>query len=197
MPDITGELPAPRLPASPADPPTHRFRRDQYLQMVEAGVLGPSDKVELLEGRVVEMSPQNVAHVRALRRLSRLVERAVGDRADVYAQMPLPVGADSVPEPDLYITRPNADAHGLPDHALLVVEVADTSLATDRDVKGPLYAAAGIPEYWIVDVVHQVFEVYRDPRHGRYASLVTLSAGDSVQAIAVEGLAVEVNAVVG
>ncbi len=186
MPDMTGELRLPR---------PYPFTREQYVRMAHADVFAPDHNAELLCGGIYLRDSQSPAHAWALQRLNAKLVRALGGSADVFVRASLAAGADSMPDPDLYITRPNADATDYPDHALLVVEVADTSLATDRDIKGPLYAAAGVPEYWIVDLTHQVFEIYRDPRNGRYASLVTLGLGEFAHAIAVEGLSVDIAAV--
>lgn len=186
MPEATGELPSPK---------PHRFTVDDYLRMVDARVILPSDKVELLDGQVVDMSPQGLAHALALHRLQRLIDRRCGDRAEVIAQMPFAAAADSLPEPDIYVAELGTLVERWPNKAALVIEVADSSLGNDREIKGPIYAAAVVPEYWIVDVVNKVFEVYRDPRDGHYRSKQTFGMGQSVTATHVDGLTVELAAV--
>ena len=186
--DITGELP---------QPPGHLFSRANYERMVQAGVFGAGDKVELLAGRIVQMSPQGFLHARAVRRLQHLFETQCTGVADVYVQLPYPATADSMPEPDLYLTRLGAGEHHWPDHALLIIEVADSSLGYDRAVKGPLYAAAQVPEYWIVDVVGKVVEVYRNPRGDHYGSMATLQSGEWLECAAVAGVKIAVESVLG
>jgi Uma2 family endonuclease len=184
--------PAPTDPAVP-----ERWTAEQYLRLVDEGVLGPEDRVELLEGVIVAMAPQNEPHAAGVRRVGQALYRAVGDRAVVQVQLALVSGHRSVLEPDAAVL-PGAvgdydRAH--PSTALLVVEVSDTSLKQDRLTKRGIYAAAGIPEYWIVNVRDDCVEVRRRPEPGarRYASTAVARRGERIELVALPGAAVTVD----
>ncbi len=165
-----------------------RYTVERYFELVGAGVLRPDDRVELLEGVIVAMSPQNPPHASAITRASRVLDRVVGDRAVVRVQMPLIIGTYSVPEPDVAVVPgTDADYDGAhPTTALLIVEVADTSLLQDRLTKAAVYAAAGIPEYWLMNLRGDCIEVFRapDPKTARYAETRTLRRGEQIDLIA-------------
>jgi Uma2 family endonuclease len=160
--------------AAPASTPVakHRFTVDEYHRMAAAGILGEDDRVELIEGEIIEMSPIGSGHAARVKRLNRLLVRRLGDRAIVQVQDPVVLGRFSEPGPDLAVLKPRddfyAERHPQPADTLLVVEVADSSRAFDRTVKAPLYARHGIPEMWVVDVIDQVVEIYRRPLRGAY-----------------------------
>jgi Uma2 family endonuclease len=165
-----------------------RFRLGEYHRLINVGVLGEDERVELLEGVIVEMTPQGRPHALVITRLTRVFVRALGDAYSVRPQVPLSLGEDSEPEPDLaVVTRQEeetAEVH--PRSALLVVEVAgEDSLRKDRVLKGRIYAQAQVPEYWLVDVEHHTVEVYTEPdaQTGRYRSLSTLSVGELLRAL--------------
>jgi Uma2 family endonuclease len=138
---------------------------ERYLGLVEAGVLSEDDRVELLEGVVVAMAPHSPAHAAGVARADEALRRAVGARAHVRPQLSLVLGRRSVPEPDLAVVPGSVADYDRshPTTAWLVIEVADTSLQQDRLSKAAIYAAAGIPEYWIVNLRDSVVEVMRDP----------------------------------
>ena len=152
-----------------------RFTVERYFALVDEGVLQPDDRVELLEGVIVAMSPQNPPHATATNRTFRALLRAVGTRAVVRSQSPLVIGRYSVPEPDVAVVPGREvdyeQAH--PTTALLVVEVADSSLLQDRLTKAAIYAAAEIPEFWIINLRDNCAEIHRDPdaRARRYRTV--------------------------
>jgi Uma2 family endonuclease len=156
----------------------------EYHSLVRDGGLGEDDKVQLLGGTIVAMTPQGVAHARVIRELNEHFVLAVSGRAKVLVQLPLTLGDDSEPEPDVaLISRDEASRpDGHPRTALLVVEVAGESLRQDRELKSELYARAGIPEYWIVDLDARCLELYRDPDRaaGRYRSALRAAVPDSI-----------------
>jgi Uma2 family endonuclease len=155
---------------TPGVPAAARFTAARYLALADEGVLGPDDRVELLEGVIVAMSPQHPPHASALYRTHEALRTAIGARALVRMQLPFVAGSMSVPEPDVAIVprRPSDYDAVHPDTAWLVVEVADTSLLADRLTKAAIYAAAGVGEYWIVNLRDEQVEVFRDPdREGR------------------------------
>jgi Uma2 family endonuclease len=172
------------------------LRRDEYEHMVEAGFF-EGERVELVRGVIVEMSPQNLPHSAAIQLLTRWLQPALVGRADVRVQLPFNVGDDSVPEPDFALVAPviRRDAH--PDEAFLIIEVADASLAYDRREKTGLYASAGLPEYWIVNLVDRVVEKYSEPSGGSYARLVTVRVGDAVAPLAFPDVSMTVDEIVG
>jgi Uma2 family endonuclease len=154
-----------------------RFTRHEYERMVELGMFA-DERVELLEGMLVTVSPQGTRHAEVLRRLTRWLGPAASQSSlMLQVQCPLALAADSEPEPDVALVPQANYAHAHPTSASLVVEVADSSRDKDRRVKTHLYAAAGIPEYWLVDLVDDVVEVYREPHEGTYAQVVQRAAG--------------------
>jgi Uma2 family endonuclease len=162
-------------PAAPLLEP-HRFTTDAYFRMVAAGILTEDDRVELLGGQVVAVSPSNPPHASALSRCVRRFTRALGDeRALVREQSPLDLEPYDAPEPDVALVRPRADeytaGHPTAGAVLLVVEVSDSTLQTDRHVKRPLYAAAGLPEVWLLNLREDRLEVAREPRGDQYAAV--------------------------
>ncbi len=178
----------------------HRFSVDAYHRMLESGILDEDDHVELLEGVIVEMSPQGAAHARIITRLNKLLVLSLGDAFDVRPQVPLTLDGQSEPEPDIAVVSASAapqDEH--PHHALLVVEVASASLARDRDVKARLYARASIPEYWLIDADKACIEVYRDPdaAQGRYRSREVRSGGDVLECRSLSGVSLPLSRIFG
>jgi Uma2 family endonuclease len=158
---------------------------DDYQKMVEAGILTEDDRVELLEGKIIEMSPAGKRHVAMVIRLTTLFTRLLGEKAFISIQNPLTVDHYTMPEPDVAIlkSRPDFYENALPQAAdvLMVIEVADSSLDKDRRVKSPLYAAAGIPEYWIIDLERDEVEVCREPEGEDYRSRQVVRASDIIR----------------
>lgn len=165
---------------------TYRWSRDVYDRAVAAGVFGPEDRIELIDGELLTMTPQGSRHAAIATRVGATLARALGGHGHVRTQMPLAAGGDSEPEPDLAVVPGDAldylDAH--PSSALLVVEVSDDSLRRDRTVKLRLYARCGIPEYWIVALPDARLEVYRRPAGATYRDAVFLRAGETVAPLA-------------
>jgi Uma2 family endonuclease len=168
--------------------------RAEYERMVERGVFD-DERVELICGELVPMSPQGPRHMAVIRRLNRLLMHAAGQRAEMHVQGPLAVSDDSEPEPDIALIDPVPDdVH--PSTAYLVVEVANTSLARDRGIKAALYAGCGVPEYWIIDVNEQVIEVRSKPRAGAYRNVATRRRGDVIELIAFPDIRLAVDDIV-
>jgi Uma2 family endonuclease len=173
---------------APQPEPAGRLTVEQFFRLVEDGVLEPDDRVELLEGVVVAMAPQNTPHASGVARLTQALTEAVGRRAVVRIQLSLIAGPYSVPEPDAAVVPGRIEEydHAHPRTALLVVEVADSSLKQDRLTKAMIYAGAGVPEYWIVNVPGQQLEVHRDPdpKTRRYGSRTVHRRGARVELVA-------------
>lgn len=148
-----------------AEPHVHLWTREEYYQMAHMGLF-QGKRVESIEGQVIVMSPMGSLHATAVTFAARAVEKSFGAGHFVRWLMPLALGERSEPEPDVAVIAGDVRdyTHDHPATAALIVEVADTSLAYDRTTKGSLYARAGIPEHWIVNLVDRQVEVYRDPR---------------------------------
>jgi len=173
-----------------------RFSLSEYHRLIDVGVLGEDERVELLEGVIVEMTPRGRAHALVISRLNRVLTGALGNGYSVRPRLPLSLGDDSEPEPDLaVVTRHEEEtAQVHPRSALLVVEVAEESLRKDRLLKGRLYARALVPEYWVVFVAGHAVEVYSEPdaEAGRYRTLRTLAVGETLSSAVLPGLALPV-----
>lgn len=159
------------LDAAEIFPETIRpFRRIEYEKMVALGLF-EDEKVELLDGILIAMSPQGTRHAEMLRRLSELFFARIRGRARVQLQSPLACGDDALPEPDLALVPLGDYAQHHPDSAFLVIEVAESSLRKDRLAKGRVYARAGVPEYWIVNIAEAVVEVHTGPEASGYTTM--------------------------
>jgi Uma2 family endonuclease len=174
-----------------------RFTVEEYHRMAEAGILGPDERVELIRGVVRRMSPKNRAHVIAAHLISDFLREALKGRASVYLEAPLVVEAiDSEPEPDVMVcSNPDRTAYGTPwTKALLGIEVAESSLGYDLGEKAALYADAGVPEYWVVDLVERRVAVFREPRNGSYELRFSAAEGETVEPRAWHDLSFPVSA---
>jgi hypothetical protein len=151
------------------------FTVEEYHKMAQVGILSEDDRVELLEGEIVEMTPIGSRHAACVNRLNRLFSDRVGAQAIVSIQNPIRLSERSEPQPDLALLKPEPDfyamAHPGPEDVLLVIEVAETSPDYDREFKIPLYARAGIPEAWLVDLQAEAIEVYRKPSPQGYGEV--------------------------
>ena len=173
---------------------------DAYQRLAELGVLRENDRVELIAGQVVEMSPIGDHHASCVRRLNRLFSRHLLAVAIVDVQNPVVLGEHDAPQPDLVLLKPRAD--GYPNHPratdiLLVIEVADTTLTYDRDIKIPLYARAAIPEAWVVDLAADRVEMYRDPIADRYRRLRPATRGDVLTPLQLPNLTLSADEILG
>lgn len=163
---------------------THAITVAEFDRMVDAGVYGPEDRIELIDGQLIDVPPQGAPHFGKLTRFQLRLGAALGTRALLRGQGPLPVGIDSEPEPDIALVRWNdrlyEDAHPTVEETYAVVEIAHSSLRFDRGVKRRVYGAGGIPEYWIVDVEADAIEVYREPHDLGYAAPTICRRGDTI-----------------
>jgi Uma2 family endonuclease len=179
----------------------HRFTATDYYRMAETGVLKPDARVELLDGRIVDMSPIGPPHGGSVNRLNRLFSRLSAGRWLVSVQNPVHLDEYSEPQPDLMLLKPAADdytrRHPRAEDVLLLVEVADTSLDLDRGEKLSLYGRGGIPEVWILNVREGALEVYREPHVSGYGSKATLRVGASVSPLAFPEAVVHVTEILG
>jgi len=166
-----------------SDATLHRFSVRDYYRLAEKGVLRPGARLELLDGRITDKSPIGPLHGGVVKRLNRLFHRASQGRWLLAVQDPVHLEDHSEPQPDLMLLRPAADdydsRHPSPEDVFLLIEVSDSTLETEREVKLPVYGRAGIAEVWIVDLIHGTLEVYREPHAAGYAHKEVLHRGDS------------------
>jgi len=160
------------------------FTRAEYHRMAEVGILKPTDRVELIRGEIITMSPQGRRHRAFIDNLNHLLDTALAGRAIVSIQMPVVVSDDTEPEPDIQILRrrvvPYKEREAYADDVLLLIEVAQTSLAYDRSTKLRLYAETGISEYWVVDCAAESVEVYRTPHAMTYRDVTRVAGAGTV-----------------
>lgn len=157
------------------------LRRVEYDRLVELGCFGEDEKVELLEGVIVQMTPQGLEHAAAIESLTHRLVLALATRARVRVQLPFAASDISEPEPDLAVVPPGDPRLSHPEQALLLIEVADSSLSKDRRVKTRIYAAAGVPEYWVVDVAGRTIEVRTEPGVDGYRQARIARPGETIR----------------
>jgi Uma2 family endonuclease len=168
------------------------LRRVEYERLVETGVLD-DERVELLHGSLVEMSPQGAPHATLASDIAAHFIRVLGKDFKVRTHCALALTEYSEPEPDVAVVAAGNYYQEHPTTALLVIEVAESSLRKDRRVKGPLYASVGIPEYWIVDVAGGQIEVHTRPGGGAYTESRIVRRGDTLSLAAIAGVTVAVS----
>lgn len=172
------------------------FTVAEFERMGEAGVFTKDARLELIEGEIIEMSPIGSRHAACVKFLSRFLNRTVGDIALVSTQDPIRLNDFSEPEPDLALLRLRddfyRDAHPTPADVLLIIEVSDTTLGYDRQVKMPLYAKAGIVEAWIVNLLEEQIEIYSGLADGTYQTVINIRRGEVARAHTIANLSVSV-----
>jgi Uma2 family endonuclease len=180
---------------------TRRWSRIEYERLVDVGMFKPGEKLELLDGVLVVREPQNAPHATAVRAVQEALRRAFGPGWDIRPQLPVALDDDSEPEPDVAVVSGSYRDYrrAYPSRSALIVEIADTTLIDDRR-KGGLYARAGVADYWIVNLVDEMFEVYRRPGESRssrfgwaYAESQLFRRGDVVTPLAAPGARVAVD----
>ena len=173
------------------------FNVDEYYKMAEAGILEWGERVELLNGKIIEMSPIGLGHAHSVDLLNYLLITLLGTRAWVRVQNPLRLNGRGEPEPDVLLLRWRddgyIDAHPTPEDVFLLIEVADSTLASDRSEKLPMYAQGEIPECWIVNLRDGVVEVYTDPAGEEYLTRQVFEAGESVSPSAFPDVSIPVD----
>jgi Uma2 family endonuclease len=162
----------------------HKFTVQQYHLMHEAGVFTEGDRYELINGEIREMSPIGIKHAVCVAKTARLFQIKLGDRAFIWTQNPIILRNYSEPQPDLAILKWRDDFYAsalpTPEDILLIIEVADSTIAYDREVKMPLYDVNGIPEMWLFDVNQQIIEGYTQPSSSGYKRMQRYEQGDTL-----------------
>jgi Uma2 family endonuclease len=180
---------------------TRRFTVTQYHQMNEAGILTEDDRVELMNGEIIEMSPIGRRHAACVDRLNYLLGNLLTTKVIIRVQNPLILDNLSEPQPDISLLKPRADfyesGHPQPSDVLLLIEVADSSFEYDRDIKIPLYAASGILEVWLVDIIEQKIIVYRQPTENGYIEITTFKRAEILDILAFPEVKITVDSILG
>jgi Uma2 family endonuclease len=181
--------------------PRRLFTVDEYERMIQAGIFAEDDRLELIDGEILTMSPIGSRHAACVRRLQRLFTQQLADQVFIDVQNPLLLDDHSEPQPDVVLLKDRPDLyateHPRPEDVFLVVEVADTSLAYDRETKVPAYAGSGIPEVWLVDLTAAAIEVYRSPSSNGYQEVITCRDTDHLAPLAFPHLQIAVVRIVG
>jgi Uma2 family endonuclease len=189
------------VPTMAAYAKTRQFTVDEYYRMADAGILTEDDRVELIDGEIIEMPPIGSPHASCVLRLNRFFDRSVGESALVSVQNPLHLDDRSEPEPDVMLLRPRADfyrsGHPTAADVLLLIEVSDSTIAFDRGVKIPLYARHRIPEVWLVDIGEDAIHVYRDPSPTGYRTVATHGRGERLTPSSFSDLSFAVDEILG
>ena len=195
MYDARGFLPM------PPEATKRLFTTDEFRRMAEAGIFGEDDRVELIGGEIIALTPIGPRHANCVRRLIALLSARVGTSAIVDAQNPVVLDDYSEPQPDVVLVQPRADfyasAHPGPKDVLLAIEVGHSSARADREVKAPLYAECGITELWLVDLDTDAVLVCRDPQPDGYAQVSRHERGQDLTVDALPGVQLRVEEVLG
>ena len=154
----------------------HRFTVDDVYLMVNHGIIPPDQRIELINGEIIDMSPINLPHANSVTKLDRFFSKHLSQEEYIIRiQNPVLLSDYSLPEPDVVVAHYRdallEDEHTRPDDIVLLIEVADTTYRSDRDTKAPLYAAEDVPVYWIVNLNKRQVEVYTHPKEGKYAQV--------------------------
>ena len=175
-----------------------RFTVDDYYRMTDAGILAEDDRVELIQGEIVQMAALGACHAGSVNKLDDFLRRGIPDgTAIISVQNPLRLGGYLEPQADLLVLRYREDyysrRHPTPADVLLLIEVSDTSLAYDRGVKLPLYARAGIPEVWIANLVDDIIERYTEPGADDYRAVAQFGHADTIRSVTLPSIALAVD----
>ena len=180
---------------------TRRFSRAEYDRLIELGLFDEDEHIELIGGQLMVMEPKGAPHYTATRKTAKALEAAFGPGWDVRPEGPIGLDDESEPEPDITVVPGSPDDYGRahPSRPVLTIEVADSSLASDRHRKGSLYARAGLADYWVLNLIDRVLEVYREPSADaaapfgwRYARVEVFDAASRVTPLALPGAGIAV-----
>ena len=174
----------------------HRFTVDEYHKMGESGIFYEDDRVELIEGEIIDMAPIGSPHASTVARLVSLFSAALAEKVVIFPQNPVRLGKRSEPQPDIALLRPRSDfyqgAHPTPKDVLLLIEVSDTTLRYDRDRKIPLYARHRIPEVWLIDLQGERVEIYRQPSPEGYRQILRPARSEKLTPVLLPQIAIPV-----
>lgn len=178
-----------------------RFRVEDFRKMMEVGILPEESGWEIIDGYLMDKMTIGSKHASVVRRLEKFFERAVGDRLIVSGQNPVQIDDYNAPEPDVALLAPRADFyaenHPTPPDVFLLVEVSDSTVEYDREIKKTLYAEAEIREFWLVNLKNNTVEIYTQPKNGVYYSARILEAGETIVSMTIENLQLSVEDITG
>jgi Uma2 family endonuclease len=178
-----------------------RFTTDEFQEMVKVGILPEEHGWEVIDGYLVDKMSIGTKHASVVKRLNRILNRRFGENLLVSVQDPIHLNKYNEPEPDIALLVRRDDEyqtqHPLPNDILAVIEVSDSTLKYDREIKKNLYAEAGIVEFWLIDISGNTIEVYSQPRNGTYRNVQIFGKDETVNSITIEKLALEVNEIIG
>lgn len=178
-----------------------KFRRDEIYKMVEAGILPEESGWELIDGEIIHRISIGSRHAGIVRKLSKILERKFGDVTLISVQNPIHIDEHNEPEPDIALLKPREDfyinSHPTSKDVLLLVEVSDSTLEYDREIKKSLYAKAGIVEFWLVNLQNNTLEVYSQPKNENYYLARILESGEKIESGTVENLTIEIDDILG
>jgi len=179
----------------------HFFTVKEFERMGEAGIFSEDAHFELIEGEIVEISPIGSRHAGCVLFLSRFLNHAVRDMAFVSTQSPIQLNDLTQPQPDVALLRLRDDyyrsSHPKPENVLLLIEVADTTIDYDRRIKLPLYAGAGIPEVWIINLPAELIEIYAAPKDGAYVAALEVKRDEQAQSQTISTLSIPAAMILG
>ncbi|MCC5667429.1 Uma2 family endonuclease [Nostoc sp. CHAB 5784] len=174
-----------------------KFTVEQYHKMVESGILTEDDRVELIRGEIIEMSPIGTKHAACVKRLNKLLSQKLRDRVLIAIQDPVELNDNSEPQPDVALLKPRDDfyatAHPQPQDIFLLIEVSDSTVMYDREEKIPLYAQANIIEVWLVDINEEIVEVYQQPTAAGYEHIQKFASGQTLSIKAFPDVNISIN----
>lgn len=177
-----------------------RFTVDEYHRMIELGLLRDYEKAEIIEGELIKKMTVGDRHAAVVNYLTRFFVKNVSENILVAIQNPVRITDFNEPEPDVVLadlTKYDGKRHPRPEEVLLLVEVSDSTLKYDRDVKLPLYAEAKIPEIWIVNLPKKIIEVYTNPEYEIYQTVKIYKRGEIVKSVLIPGIEIEADAILG
>jgi Uma2 family endonuclease len=173
----------------------HRITVDEYYRMAEVGILPPDARVELIEGEIIDMAPIGTGHGGTVAQLDQLLHDAARGRAQMRVQLPVRLSDISEPEPDFALVKPRADfykkKHPGPADTFLIIEVSESSLRYDLQLKAPLYARHGISEYWVIDLKGRQVRFFRSPESGQYADVTSTGTPGVVAPVALPDVKID------
>lgn len=176
---------------------TKKFTIDKYEKMIDCGILTEQDKVELIKGEIIEMSPIGLKHIATVIRLTNILPSLFGEKTLISVQNSIQLNDDSQPEPDVVCLKNRSDFYETkrptPEDILLLIEVSDSSLKYDQEIKLPLYAESGVNEVWLVNLNNDTLEVYKKPHNKTYQQEEILSKKDQVSCLAFPQLIINVS----
>ncbi len=174
-----------------------KFTVEEYYKLGEVGIIGPDERTELIDGDIILMAPMGSRHAGCIGCLYELFYDALGKRISILSQTPVRLNGGLEPQPDVSILKRRSyrKLHPQPQDVYLLIEVADTTIDNDRNVKSVLYGRAGIIELWIVDVRAELVEVYRNPGANGYESIQQFRRGESISPLSFPDIVISVDAI--